>query len=74
MTAKANHPAAVKVGGRRLSTSKHEHHKEPIPVEEPEAVAEATSDEPKPIDDYPRPAASHHEPAPNTAKANEGKI
>ncbi|KAJ7166512.1 hypothetical protein C8R43DRAFT_986259 [Mycena crocata] len=48
----ANHPPAIKVGGRRLSVSKHRPH--PAPEQAP-AAAPAPVEEP--AVDYPRPAA-----------------
>jgi len=46
----AQHPPAVKVGGRRLSVSKPKPHINPVPVDAP--ASEQTSED----TDYPRPA------------------
>ncbi|KAG9007791.1 hypothetical protein FRB94_001693 [Tulasnella sp. JGI-2019a] len=68
----AHHAPAVKVGGRRLSTSKHDHHKE-HPVVEESSVAEADDPEAdNKVDDYPRPTAPKHDDT-KTKKSDEPK-
>jgi len=68
-SALAQHPPAVKVGGRRLSVSNRQHKPHVASPSETTQAAEATTNSENV--DYPRPAAPGEEPAHHDAPPHE---